>query len=150
MCINCVKEQCRRIRFESRLAEDYKFVSDALKSQTSHRYVGYCKTNIGTVTPRFQGRKLIIFRSSEIHNASSNVVFTSKLSCHLCILFLLVCLCVPLPPFPFSLLLRICAFVPKSWSFCLPMTAFLFFWLPWASLPHIFYKWRKIKANKRK
>ncbi|XP_020630467.1 ubiquitin carboxyl-terminal hydrolase 48-like [Orbicella faveolata] len=35
MCINCVKEQCRRIRFESRLAEDYKFVSDTLKSQTS-------------------------------------------------------------------------------------------------------------------
>ncbi|KAJ7393218.1 Ubiquitin carboxyl-terminal hydrolase 48 [Desmophyllum pertusum] len=37
MCINCVKEQCRRIRFESRLAEDYKFVSDTLKqSQTSN------------------------------------------------------------------------------------------------------------------
>ncbi|KAL9971020.1 hypothetical protein ACROYT_G023497 [Oculina patagonica] len=36
MCVNCVKEQCRRMRFESRLAEDYKFVSDALKSQTSN------------------------------------------------------------------------------------------------------------------
>jgi len=35
LCINCVKEQCRRLRFETRLAEDYKFVSDALKNQTN-------------------------------------------------------------------------------------------------------------------
>lgn len=36
LCINCVKEQCRRIRFESRLAEDYKFVSDTLKCQATN------------------------------------------------------------------------------------------------------------------
>ncbi|PFX23853.1 Ubiquitin carboxyl-terminal hydrolase 48 [Stylophora pistillata] len=36
LCIKCVKEQCRRIRFETRLTDDYKFVSDALKSQQSN------------------------------------------------------------------------------------------------------------------
>lgn len=37
LCIKCVQEQCRRIRFETRLSEDYKFVSDTLKSQQSNR-----------------------------------------------------------------------------------------------------------------
>lgn len=36
LCINCVREQCRRIRFETRLGDDYKFVSEALKSQSSN------------------------------------------------------------------------------------------------------------------
>ncbi|RMX53049.1 hypothetical protein pdam_00014581 [Pocillopora damicornis] len=36
LCIKCVQEQCRRIRFETRLSEDYKFVSDTLKSQQSN------------------------------------------------------------------------------------------------------------------
>lgn len=35
LCINCVKERCRRIRFESRLTDDYKFVSDALRNQST-------------------------------------------------------------------------------------------------------------------
>ncbi|CAH3038895.1 unnamed protein product, partial [Porites lobata] len=35
LCINCVKENCRRIRFEARLVEDHKFVTDALKCQST-------------------------------------------------------------------------------------------------------------------
>ena len=37
LCINCVKENCRRIRFEARLVEDHKFVTDALKCQSTDR-----------------------------------------------------------------------------------------------------------------
>ncbi|KAK2556341.1 Ubiquitin carboxyl-terminal hydrolase 48 [Acropora cervicornis] len=35
LCINCVRERCRRIRFESRLTDDCKFVSDALRNQST-------------------------------------------------------------------------------------------------------------------
>ena len=129
-------------------------------TQVGNVSLPYCKTNIGKDSLRFQGRILIIFHSTEFHNASSNVVFTSKLSCHKFILFLLVCLCVPLPPFPFSLLLRICAFCFAKLHFILNHDHLVCRWqhfcsfgfpgLPWASLPHIFYKWRKIKTNKRK
>ena len=100
-------------------------------TQVGNVSLPYCKTNIGKDSLRFQGRKLIIFHSTEFHNASTNAVFTSKPSCYKYILLLLVCSCVPFPPFtPFfafahlRVLFYLTTFYPKSWSFCLPMTAF--------------------------